>query len=113
MSSIHLPANGNEAPFLGGLQAAWPGATACVAAWSTLAHAGVSNWLLLQEALLEAAGDLSRMPLQSFDPLPVAGDAPAIDAIAAAVEDVRDCREAVMQAQIDAFDAFDALRQSA
>ncbi|MBT9447836.1 MAG: hypothetical protein IV086_19245 [Hyphomonadaceae bacterium] len=110
MSSDRLPANTNEPPFAANLWAAWPGGRSCVAAWSTLAYAGIGNWLMLQEALLKAGGDLMRTQLPTGGALPAADDAPAIDVFSAAAEDVRDCSEAVMQAQ---FDALEALRRPA
>jgi hypothetical protein len=108
MYSGRHPANMNEPPPSFSPWAAWPGVRPYVAAWGALACAGIGAWLAMHEAALEAGGALIRRQQDALGALPGSGE--TVDAIAAAVEDVRDCGAAVMQAQVD---ALDALRKSA
>lgn len=106
MSSDHLPANTNEPPFAAMSWAPWPASRPYIAAWTAVACAGFSNWLMLQEAMFEAGRAVMRFPHHVDE----AADTPAAAALSAAAEDLRDCGEAVMQAQVD---ALEALRHSA
>jgi hypothetical protein len=108
MSSDHHPANTNERVPAFNPWAAWPGVKSYVAGWSALTCAGIGSWLVLQEAWLEAGGDLMRGQHRALNAGPEAVE--AADALSAAMDDVRDCGAAVMQAQVD---ALDALRKSA
>jgi hypothetical protein len=103
MTGEHRPANSNApAPALAPW-AAWSGARSYIAVWSAIACAGIGSWLALQEALLEAGADVMRRQHQALTD-PQTGD--TADAISAAMDDVRDCSEAVRQAQSDALDAL-------
>lgn len=105
MSSDHLAANTNDPPFAVMSWAPWPAARPYIAAWTAVACAGFSNWLVLHEAMLEAGCAVMRFPHRADD----AAATPAA-ALSAAAEDLRACGEAVMQAQVD---ALEALRHSA
>lgn len=106
MTSDHHPANSNTPYFVASSWAPWSSVRPYVAAWAAVACAGYSNWLMLHQATLEAGSALMRFPGLAD------GDAGSLGAIAlsAVAEDIRDCGEAVMQAQAD---ALEALRHSA